>query len=476
MDVYMRDDGSLGVRQAGHAIRASGTADVGSLYDEGGLFGTCKQDPTVINAMVGPIGYEGRLLWRGSKFTTPIYQSLTYIGTTTTAQSSGCADCGKPVERRCAQSACFGRICQQTNEIIVDDIGLFANQNVPRLTLFGNITTPAGDTVIGMGEPITDVFFLNLAEVGYNLALDNATILWGGNPTNNVGGRREYRGFDLLINTGKIDAETGLACDALDSYLLDFGGNVVGGLNAPSILAYMSAAWRRIKFRAARAGFNVASLATDVVMHPNQWECISMALACEYGLVCSSNVSASTDQDAREVADHHRRIRSSMTIELDGDSLPVVLDSQIAQAAASDGNQAAWMADVYFITRQVNGRVITWGEYQDLNAAAPMINWFRRTFGASHVTITDGGRFAVAPTTSGGFCADVRVLTLPRIIMLMPQLSARVQNVVCRPFGGSTPDVTGSGGIYEIDGGVTFWPANYLYGDCWPTHTGEYQG
>ena len=473
MELYMKNDGSLGVRQDnGRAIRASGTPDVSSIYDEGGLFGTCKQDPTVINAMVGPVGYESKLMWRGSKFTTPIYQALTYIGTTTTAQSSGCADCGKPLERRCAQSACFGRICQQTNEIIVDDIGLFANQNVPRLTLFGNITTPSGDTVIGMGQPITDVFFLNLAEAGYNLALDNATLLWGGNPANSLGGRREYRGFDLLINTGKIDAETGIGCDALDSWMHDFGGAVVGGAGSPSILRALRSAWRRIKFRAARAGFNVASLVTDVVMHPNQWDCVAEALACEYGLVCNSAVSATTRQDAREVADQHQRIRSTMAIELDGDTLPVTLDSQIVQSAASEGDDAAWMGDIYLITRQVNGRVITWGEFQDLNAAADMINWFKRTFGASYVTITDGGRFAVAPTTSGGFCADVRVLTLPRVIMLMPQLSARVQNVACRPFGGAYADVTGSGGIYEVDGGVNFWTANYLYGDCWPTHQG----
>lgn len=476
LKVVVRRDGSLGVEGAmpgrDFNVRAAGAADVGSIYDEGGLFGTCKQDPTVINAMIGPIGYEGKLLWRGTNVTTPIYQSLTYIGTTTTAQASGCADCGKPLERRCAQTACFGRICQMTNEIIVDDIGLKANQNVPRVSLFGNITTPAGETVIGMGQPITDVFFLNLAEAGYNLALDNATLLWGGNPAANAGGRREYKGFDLLINTGHIDAETGIGCDALDSYLLNYGGAVVGGLNSPSILRAMEAAWRRIKFRASRAGFDVASLITDVVMHPNQWECVAEAIACEYGLRCQQTVAATTDQDAREVADHHRRIKGTMTIELDGDTLPVTLDSQIVQTAASSGNLAAWMGDVYFITRQVNGKVITWGEFQDLNAAAPMLNWFRRNFGASHVAVTDGGRFAIAPTTAGGFCADVRILTLPRIIMLMPQLCARVLNVVCRPYGGATPDPTGSGGVYELDGGVNFWTANYLYGDCWPTHAG----
>ena len=91
--IVVRDDGTLALGNI-PPVRASGTPDVGSLYAEGGLFGTCKQDPTLVNAIVGPEGFEKVLRWFGTDIENPIYQSLTYIGTTSTAQASECADCG----------------------------------------------------------------------------------------------------------------------------------------------------------------------------------------------------------------------------------------------------------------------------------------------------------------------------------------------------------------------------------------------
>ena len=140
------------------------------------------------------------------------------------------------------------------------------------------------------------------------------------------------------------------------------------------------------------------------------------------------------------------------------------------------GNQTARCSSIYVITRNLpgapNGGVITYGEFQDMQATAgDVIAWFRQMFGATFADVTDGGRFAVAPGVYGGFCFDAKVLTKPRIRMLMPQLAGRVTNVCCVPTG-TYPDVTGSGGIYEVDGGPIFSPPNYLYGDCWPTHVG----
>jgi len=59
--------------------------------------------------------------------------------------------------------------------------------------------------------------------------------------------------------------------------------------------------------------------------------------------------------------------------------------------------------------------VITYGEFQDMGAsAAATLRWFTSQFGSTPVSVTDGGRFAVAPTTSGGWCFDARILTKPR--------------------------------------------------------------
>ncbi len=96
----------------GAVVKASGTPITTYAYEEGGLFGSCKNDPVLINALVGLHGYMGKMQWTGTIHENPITESLTSISSSTYAQASMCYDCGKPCIKRCAQTTCFGRICQ----------------------------------------------------------------------------------------------------------------------------------------------------------------------------------------------------------------------------------------------------------------------------------------------------------------------------------------------------------------------------
>lgn len=463
----------------GAVRKADGTPVSTYLYSEGGLFGSCKNDPVLINAMVGPMGYEAKLQWFGTIFENPIVESLTYIGHSTYAQATVCGDCGVPTIRRCATTSCFGRICQMTNEMQFDQLGLKANQNVPTLALYGAVTDPAGNVIIGQGDAITNLFTLELAAVAYNLRRQVGVDMWTGNPTGNAGGRQFMTGFDLLINTGHADALTGIACDGLDSVIYNYGNAVVGAAGSASIVADISGIVRSILYRITTAGFSEDGAIIDIVMHPTLWDCVADAWACEYGLQCNSWTSSQTrvmQNDALAVAQLRDDFRNGMYLPVDGRNYPVTLDNGIAVTNRPVGNNTARCSSIYVITRVLpgapNGGVITFGEFQDFQASAgEAMAYFRQNFGAVPVTVTDGGRFAHAPTTSGGFCFDARILTKPRVRMLMPQLAGRVTNVCCIP-NGTYPDVTGSGGIYEVDGGPVTSPPNYLYGDCWPTHVG----
>lgn len=446
--------------------KADGTPITTYMYSEGGLFGTAKQDPVLINAMVSPFGVAAALDWIGVDHENPIYQSITRISTSSTAQSTVCGDCGVPTILRCAQTSCFGRLCQSSEEVQYDELGLRANVNVPRLALFGNITDPMGNIIIGMGQPITDMFALSVAGAGYNIRRVEGGLMWTGNPVNNAGGYEEFSGFNLIINTGKIDALTGIACDALDSTLINYSSNVVGAAGSPSIVAYVSAVVRQIWYRIRTGGFDKNTADIMIVMHPNTADCVFDAWACEYGISCQ--VGATPRNDALVVAALRDDLKNRMVLKVDGVEIPVVLDNSINQAVAYLGDDTNMCADIYVITKSINGRRITWGEYQDFNRTGGATeSFFRRTWGATGVAATDGGRFAIAPGASGGFCLDAKVLTKPRIIALMPQLLGRVQNVCCNPLK-PFPAVSGSGGLYEVDGGVTTVPPNYLYGDCFP--------
>lgn len=471
--------------RSGAIGKASGSPISTYAYSEGGLFGSCKQDPVLINALVGPMGYEAKLQFQGTKTENPIVQTLTYIGSSGYAQASSCADCGTPEIKRCAQSACFGRICQATGEVLFDELGLMANNNVQQLALYGNITDPAGNVLIRQGDGVTNMFTLHTMAAAYNLRRRIGQLLWSGNPASNAGGYAEFPGFDMLINTGKSDALTGIGCNAMDSVIKSYNNAVVGATGSASIVAEISALVRSANYRISRAGFSVDGSVIDIVMHPMLWDCVADAFACEYGLQCNSWTASglrSMNNDALAVAELRDRFIEGLFLTVDGRRYPVTLDNGITVTNRPHGDVTKRCSTIYVITRIIpgappvpdspGGGVVTYGEYQDMQATAgSVMAWFDSMFGMHSVSLTDGGRFAVAPDFHGGYCFDARVLTKPRVRMLMPWTSGRLTNVCCVPAG-TYPDVSGSGGAYEVDGGASTTPPNYLYGDCWPTHVG----
>jgi len=318
-----------------------------------------------------------------------------------------------------------------------------------------------------MGDQVEDAFLTSVMAAGYNLRRRIGELVWTGNPVNNLAGYVEFPGFDRLINTGYQDTFTGIVCPALDSVLVNYGGNVVGAAGSPSIVAYLSHVVRRIWYRMDTGGFARDTARMFVVMHPSIADCVWDAYACEYGINCATG--ATVRNEALEVAKLRDDMRNNSYVMVDGVKIPVVLDNGIDTSFKYVGDDSGICADMYVITTDLNGKTITWGEYQDFNVTGGKdLAWFKGNFGAAPVAVTDGGRYAIAPVVTGGFCYDVRLLTKPRLIAIMPQMLGRIQNVCCVNVG-HYPDVTGSGGLYEVDGGPTTTPPNYLYGWCWPT-------
>jgi hypothetical protein len=470
-EIRVRNDGVLvidqgnGYGRAAAPYRATGVpTGTSPIYGAGGLFGVCGMDPTLINACVNPVGIEAWLDWVGDNEESPIYDAITYIGSSGYAQAGLCADCGRPSIQECTQTACFGRLCQMTNEHALDQLGMMMNRGVPEVALFGNITDAAGNVLVRQGEPIRDAFTLELKLAAYNLRALVSTYNWTGNPANNLGGHWEYPGLQILVNTGKVDVLTGIACNALDSYLFNYNA-VIGAVGAPSIVDFMTAAYRSLKFRIGAADLDAETAEMAFWMHPRHWDCVSDAYACSYGLVCD-NMGAATRNDAMALADFRDKMRDTMSVPVDGKWVPVGLDSQIPNNPVSVGTETGFTGDIYLLTKRVNGRTVFWGEFQNLNqTAGATMAWFRQMFGSTPVAITDGGRFMIAATTEGGICIDARIFTKPRLKMITPQWQARIQNVTCIPLG-EFPDVSGSGGLYEKGGGPSSKPYMYLYGEC----------
>jgi hypothetical protein len=451
-------------QQAGRGIKASGVPDVNApLYQSGGLFGRCDGPSVLINAMVGPIGYEGHLDWIGTRNEREIVDALTDISESGSEQNANCGDCVSVSLSACGQFYCFGRFCRQTAELQFDSLGLYANENVPVKALFGNITDSLGNVLLNRGEQITDAFFLQSRAAAYALRLKNSTLLWAGDPVNSNGQYNEYRGFEDLVNSGKFDIYTQLDCDALDSFLLNFQNNQPAADGTWSIQNYARRMVNNHMIRAERAGLDWNTADMDIVMTPNLWDCVVRAISCSGIELCSVTSPNSVTVSGDEARRRHEDLMARRVWPILGREYPVVLDSQITETT---GQANGICSDVFFITKRINGEEITYGQYQDFNQTYGSIrNELRSLFGSDDIAITDNGRFALVRDNSRG-CFDVQVYTKPRIVARMPWLLGRIQNVCCSVLGEPFPDVTGSGRVYEKDGGRTSVPVPTLYGSC----------
>lgn len=452
-------------KSGGYAVGQKATGNpIGSyLYSEGGLFGRCDGSSTLINALVGPIGFEKVLQWIGTNTEKEFVDAWTDIVISSGEQSAVCGNCQTASMRACAQFYCFGRFCRQSQELQFDRIGLQANSGVPIKNLFGSITGPGGDVLVPQGAAISDDFYTQTAMVGYALRLRNAQLLWVGNPANNTGAYQEHAGFQLLVNTGKFDAYTQAYCTALDSFLLNFANNNPAADGAFAIRTWFHRMVNQFRVRASGAGLDWTTSQMYIVMTPNLWDCVARVYACAGLDLCAlTNAQNRTSQDASQAQARYEQYLSSMELPIDGRMYPVVLDNLIPETT---GQANGICSDIYFITTDISGRTITYGNYQDFNKTYGRVrNELVSMFGSDDIAITDNGRFALTRSNVRG-CFDIQAYVKPRIVAEMPQLLGRIRNVCCNVTGSPYPDATGSGRVYPVGGGRTVTPVPTLYGE-----------
>lgn len=461
------------LRQIGEAVMQAGQKAAGTPstraypYVSGGLFGRCDGPATLVNAMVDPIGFEGVMTWVGNNTENEFVDAWTGISTDGSEQTTACGDCMTTTENACVQLYCFGRFCRQTRELQFDRIGLKSNANVPVKSMFGAITAADGTEIIGQGEEITDGFFLETRKVAYALRYRNSELLWTGNPVNNTGNNvyMEHQGLELIVNTGKFDHYTQEYCDALDSFLINFAYQNPASDGTYAIGSWLRRPIHQFMRRAGGAGLDWNTAQMYIVMHPNLWDCVARAYSCAGMDLCTltsggeNEVTTSADQ----ALERYHEYMSAMHLPIMGKNYPVVLDSQITQTT---GQANGTCSDIYFLTTNIAGQEVLYGEYQDFNKTYGNVrNEMLAMFNSDDIFVTDNGRFALVRDNSRG-CFDIQMYVKPRIIAMTPWLLGRVQNVCCDWISRPLPDSTISGGVYAPSGGRDDTPIPTLYGPC----------
>jgi hypothetical protein len=465
---------------------ASKTKEVGStptaLYGHGpgGLFSTPGLNKPLFSAMILPrMGVQSQLPLRPSNDTNPLYAIMTGVTATSGSEPVGVCDDPKTTGtmKLCIHSFVFGRFSRMSKVYDIDRVGQITNRgefmdlqlmNNPFAQVGGN--PPTSPTMPGFdaSRVAQNEVAKALFEMGVAWARDFARVIYTGNPANNTagGGYKEFNGFDILINTGYRDAETGNLCPAADSIVRTFG-NLNVSANAAAFVRNVTNIYRNLKFLAVRAGLDpiVLKIAMTFGMFyevTEVWPIVYLtyrALAIPAGGQSINYVDAADVEKMREDMRANMYDYSGQYLLIDGQKVPVIIDDAITETENGDGS---FTASLYFIPFTVlGGTPVTFLEYFNYDGPNGSLE-FAKLFapGDSYYT-TDNGRFMWHKKPPTNFCVQILAKTEPRLLLLTPYIAARLTNIRYLPLEHERSPFTESS--YWVDGGNTTYPAPSLY-------------
>ncbi len=434
-------------RQAGWKHTSPAGSPSGALmHGPGGIFGVDGLEAEILSTRVQPMGLFGQLPSVGSIRTNPLYGYLTGYLDTTGAEADGVCD-DPPVAgpaKSCIQTAQFGRYSRMTKEIEVNATGLqidrgeFLDVAVVNEPLLNDQGGALSQNIAGNPNLRREVLHA-FVEVG--IAFQNQLIpqLWTGNPANNTGagGFKEFPGLNILIGTNKVDALTGTNCPSLDSDIKDFNFGLIDDVANSDIVQVVTYMARILKSNATRMNFDPTTW--SIVMREELfyevtaiWPCSYLTFRCAFrdpGGDTRLNVSATDQVNMRD------DLRRRQFLLIDGIEWNVIFDDGITELTDADSAlipAGEFASDIYFVPRTIRGgRAATFIQYLDYNQGAMVSIADGR---ATADFWTDGGRFLWHKKPPLNWCTQWVAKFEPRVILLVPQLAGRIQNVRYAPL------------------------------------------
>lgn len=448
-------------------------------HGPGGLFSSPALERPLFSAMLLPRqGVLSRLPTRPNRSASPLYGIITGVTATTDTGDPAEATMGPcddpPVAglmKLCTQTSYYGRQSRMSRVFELDRIGL-VNDRGEHLDLewVGNPFNQNGvgataPTIPGMGGPnaaVNTELGKGLTELAVAWSRDFAAEVYTGNPANNSpnGGRKYFRGLDLLINTGYKDAYTNVACTAADSIVrnannINISTDVTG---ARTVFLNITDIYRQLQFNASRMG--LSPVKWIIAMRPTLFyqltEIWPIVYATTRGLAwasASTPIMSSPEflENMRNDMRGNLYEQTGQYLIIDGQKVEVVFDDAIAETNVGSG---VYSSGIYFIPLTVlGGTVVTELEYVPYNAENGPMD-FARAFGAeSFYNTTDNGRFLWHFKPPTNFCVQFLAKTEPRIILRTPFLAARYTTIRYTPV--SHERDWNPSGTYFADGGQT---------------------
>lgn len=453
-----------------HANKAASNVNTSQLlYGSGGLWDAAGADDTVINNYMTPEGLRSKLPIFPSLNENPIWFTLTGIASNNAgAPDAPCHDSEAGFMKGCALTSQFGRLQFDTNTIEMNKISTYDNLGVTRnLGLQGQLFNPNNRQVSGLpsqADMFNNVIAEEMGKVGMLFQVGSAAMLghnrevWQGDPTNNTaqGGYKEFPGLDLQINTGQVDAYTGVACPNMDSDVKDFGYQNLAIFGTNTIVRTMSYLQMYVENIARKTGLWPVQWVW--VMRPETWIELSAIWPIAYNTNRGSSFMANRgftgNLDTINSVGMTDAMRNSLTIDVNGKTFPVVVDDGIFESNnINNGNLNAgeFSSTIYLVPLTIGtGNVpVTFLEYSNYG------QWARDSSilpDSVKTFWTDGGMYSWA-YEGQKWCFKLSAKTEQRVILKTPQLAGRIDNVMCEPLQHMRD--TDPTSPYFINGGVS---------------------
>lgn len=398
-------------------------------------------DPNVFSAAMGGMSILDNMPAVPSVYMNPTYFTITGVQDITGSEMDGVCD-NAPVAgllKSCLTTSVFGRYERATPLLEINRLGQRIDRADPldlRLLnqpISSNLPFGVGGTNTP-GDVLTNEISRKFWEMNVAFHRLLARQVWEGNPsTGNSagGGYKELTGLELLVNTGYVDAETGVACPAMDSYIRDFGSARIDLADgSSSIVAMITDMYYQLKQRAIRAG--VAPVRLVMAMRPQLFYELTSVWPCSYLTYRCLNASTSTplNMDARDAVRFRDEMRAGNYLLIDGDRVDVILDDGIPE---DDGNEGAtprgcFRTDIYFLPMSIVGGQSTlyleYFQYQNPSIQDALGNM---------VLGRIEGAFITWPRQTN-LCVQWQSKVEPRLVLRTPWLAGRIQNVVYCPI------------------------------------------
>lgn len=436
-------------------------------HGPGGAFSSLGLSKPVFSALILPyMGLGSMLPAVSSQDTNPLWGIMTGVTAVTgTNPTNVCDDCKSSGKMKlCTHSLPFGRYCLDTQVYQVDRIGERRNRaEFLDLTLvnqaFGLPMKGMTPGMMGNGKPLQSEFDKAMFEFAVSWGMNYATQLWAGSPANNTagGGYREFIGLDLQVNTGHVDAETGVVCPGADSIIHSMANQEINSHGFEYVEA-ISSVMRRLKFIATRTGSNPVRFVMAM-----RWSCFYELTAiwpCTYMSYRCTVRDTANEIDAVPSLDSAAAVRmrdemrgdfATMTgqyLWVDGEKVQVVIDDGIAETMEAG---ETFHSSIYFLPITiVGGTPVLYWEYFDFSGPNAAEDITKMAPDGSYF-ISDGGRFLWHRKPPSNWCVEMSALSKPRIRLDTPYLAARLTNVHYTPFAHERDWNTSAS--YYVDGG-----------------------